>query len=341
MQSISPETRQWLIWCHQGQPRDAVLGAMETVARMAKFSPFEAPVLVAHCKRNGGECVGYAIACEGAIGVLGSVRYQPKEQTSSSPSPNGKSPTGEYSEEAEPVGFAEDAWDAMGEVVALLSDQAFAKGVELVQAILPIDRDGWVDTNLSLAYELGGLRRIATLNQMECEEAQLWCRDFPPASEVLPLRFEPFDAMPWNEWCDLVEQTYCDTLDVPELNGLRSIANTLKGYAAGGYGYGQGDLHRPWWSAWLDGKPVGCLLLTPLSESTCELTYLGLIPEARGHRYSPEIMDFIGRWMVAENKHRVVLAVDSRNAPAIHLYRGYGFRELQSLQAWIAVPPKG
>ena len=293
---------------------------------MAKFSPFDAPVLVAHCKRNDGECAGYAISCEGAIGVLGGVRYQP----------NGPSRP-----ESESEALAEDAWDAMGEVVAQLSHQAFAKGVELVQAILPVDRDGWVDTDLSMAYELGGLQCIAILNQMECEEAQLWCRDFPPASEVLPLRFEPFDAMPWADWCELVERTYCDTLDVPELNGIRSIANTLKGYAAGGYGHGQVDLHRPWWSAWLDGKPVGCLLLTSLSESTCELTYLGLVPEARGHRYSPEIMDFIGRWMVAENKHRVVLAVDSRNAPAIHLYRGYGFRELQSLQAWIAVPPKG
>lgn len=344
MKSISPETRQWLIWCHQGQPREVVLGAMETVARMATYSPFEAPVLVAHCNRNGGECVGYAIACEGAIGVLGGVRYQPKDSSLSSQSPSEAPPSDKYDKynaETEALVLAEDTWDAMGEVVAQLCEQAFCKGVELVQAILPIDRDGWVDTDLSMAYELGGLQRVATLNQMECEEAQLWCRDFPPASEVLPLRFEPFDAMPWSEWCELVEQTYRDTLDVPELNGIRSIANTLKGYAAGGYGYGQGDLHRPWWSAWMDGKPVGCLLLTPLSESSCELTYLGLVPEARGHRYSPEIMDFIGRWMVAENKHRVVLAVDSRNAPAIHLYRGYGFREMQSLQAWIAIPRKG
>ena len=326
MQSISPETRQWLIWCHHGQPIDVVLGAMETVARMVKHSPFDAPVLVAHCKRNDGESAGYAVACPGAIGVLGVVRYQP----------NGPS---RAESESEPL--AEDAWDAMGEVISQLCDQAFGKGVELVQAILSVDRDGWADSDLSMAYELGGLRCIAILNQMECEEAQLWCRDFPPASEVLPLHFEPFDAMQWTDWCELVERTYCDTLDVPELNGIRSIANTLKGYAAGGYGYGQGDLHRPWWSAWLHGKPVGCLLLTPLSESTCELTYLGLVPEARGHRYSPEIMDFIGRWMVAENKHRVVLAVDSRNGPAIRLYRGYGFREMQSLQAWIAVPPIG
>jgi len=322
MQSISPETRQWLVWCHQGQPREAVLGAMETIGRMVKFSPYEDPVLVAHCNRNEGQCVGYAVACEGAIGVLGNVRYQPKDPTIAG---------------SEQEALGEDAWDSMGEVVSQLREQAFGRGLELVQAILPIDRDGWVDTDLSMAYELGGLKRIATLVQMECDEAQLWCREFPPASEVLPIHFEPFDAMPWPQWCDLVERTYCETLDVPELNGVRSISNTLKGYATGGYVHA--DFHRPWWSAWLDGKPVGCLLLTPLSETTCELTYLGLVPEARGHRYSPEIMDFIGRWMVAEKKHRVVLAVDSRNAPAIHLYRGYGFSELQSLQAWIAVPP--
>jgi hypothetical protein len=201
--------------------------------------------------------------------------------------------------------------------------------VELVQAILPAN-DSDPDVALHAdAFAGAGMTHAARLIQMDCSDIPFRYDESPLGFEFSPLRFQPFDRMPWGAWCQLVEKTYVDTVDVPILNGVRSIENTLRGYAVG-----QPKDQLFWWSIHVDDQPIGCLLLTPLFERECELTYLGLIRESRGHRYSPEIMDYAGQWMMEHNKHRILLAVDEKNAAAIHLYVSFGFRELLAIDAW-------
>jgi ribosomal protein S18 acetylase RimI-like enzyme len=50
-------------------------------------------------------------------------------------------------------------------------------------------------------------------------------------------------------------------------------------------------------------------------------------------------MQFIQAWMRANRHTKIVLAVDSRNTPAIQLYLAYGFIETNRLQAWFATKP--
>lgn len=338
MASISKAISQWIRWCHGDQPLHVAEGALEAVVRMAHQSPYAEPVVLSERAIANRSVRGYAVACEGSIAFLGRVRCS---QTQAN---EGLSPASEIGKSAtqsmhltttttEPtcMGMAE----VISGVMADLSRSVFAKGVEMVQSILPAGEPTPEIFELSLAFRAAGFQHAATLVQMECIEIPMRYDESPLAYEFLPVRFVPFSEISYAEWCRLVEQTYLGTLDVPKLNGVRTTEATLRGYAVG-----QAWDALQWWSIHIDEDPIGCLMLTPLSERTCELTYLGLIPEARGHRYSPEIMDFIGQWMNQHAMEQIVLAVDEKNAPAIHLYQSFGFREIQAIDAWFIANPK-
>jgi ribosomal protein S18 acetylase RimI-like enzyme len=303
MQSLTEAVKHWIHWCHGDQA--AVFGeaAADAMARMAALSPYSQPILTAEAGSGDAICRGYAVACQGAVGYLGRLRCNA---------------TGEMRSEL------------LAQVASDLCHQSLGKGVEMVQAILPANEtDPWT-IRISQAFQRAGMTHAARLLQLECCDVPLKHDGSPLALDFFPLQFHPFTEMPWDRWCQLVEETYVATLDVPILNGVRSVEQTLQGYAVGN-GL---EASLPWWSVHVEGAAIGCLILTPLPGFDCELTYLGLIPSARGHRYSPEIMDFVSRWMVEHHKSRIILAVDSKNAPALHLYSSFGFEEIAALDAW-------
>ncbi len=120
---------------------------------------------------------------------------------------------------------------------------------------------------------------------------------------------------------DTLMRTYEGTLDCPELNGRRTVAEIIAGHEQQGH-------VRPglWWLASADERPVGVALLTdtPGVESW-ELSYVGVVPEARrrgiGHALS--------LWALQEAKRAGVpqlkVSVDARNQPARQLYVKMGF----------------
>jgi mycothiol synthase len=123
----------------------------------------------------------------------------------------------------------------------------------------------------------------------------------------------------------LVAETYLGSLDFPELNGSRPMAQVLEGHRAAGH-------HRPEdWRIVRDasGDLVGVLLLAPLeSFGLWELSYLGIVSRARRQGW--------GRRMVAEAVRHVreamgeqlEVGVDARNLPALQLYAASGFRKV-------------
>jgi GNAT superfamily N-acetyltransferase len=231
---------------------------------------------------------------------------------------------------------AEDAVRA-GQLLKLLIDQASSE-TELVQAITYAGDD---NTILEACYAVAGLKRIADLHQMECSLA-VPRRETSLSNEGNVTRENTasgvaIEYVPWQPnssdlFTQLVDQTYVDTLDVPELNGIRDSSNTLVGYAAC---LPESQRHRPWWILrHPNGESIGCLLLCPYSDFA-ELVYVGLVPGSRGKGYSRSIMQFAHDWTLERGLHRMVLAVDYRNEPAIRIYRLLGYEIIGGVTAWM------
>jgi GNAT superfamily N-acetyltransferase len=135
---------------------------------------------------------------------------------------------------------------------------------------------------------------------------------------------------------DALERTYVQSLDCPELTGLRRTADVLAGHRAA-------DVFDPalWWVAMHSQEPVGVILINRIpSEPALELVYMGVAQVARGTGVADALL---GRAVVAASKVSatiLALAVDERNTPARRMYTRWGFLETGARDAWIASPPR-
>ena len=92
--------------------------------------------------------------------------------------------------------------------------------------------------------------------------------------------FEPYEPANHRRLAAVVEASYEQTLDCPELNGVREMDDVLAGYRASGVF----DASR-WLIAQYAGADVGCLLLSDFPEhDNWELVYMGVLPSAAGTR---------------------------------------------------------
>jgi ribosomal protein S18 acetylase RimI-like enzyme len=122
---------------------------------------------------------------------------------------------------------------------------------------------------------------------------------------------------------EALNHSYIDTLDCPELCGLRETRDVLASHRD----TGEFD-PRTWWVLLHKGQPRGCALFSNCPElHSAELVYLGIGPELRGRG--------LGRLMLSkgldELRHQhpawaMTLAVDHRNGPALRLYASLGFK---------------
>jgi ribosomal protein S18 acetylase RimI-like enzyme len=162
-----------------------------------------------------------------------------------------------------------------------------------------------------------GFRPITRLCQLERQ-----LHDLPTAVDT-DLRFEAYRPSLAAEFAATLEQTYLGTLDCPELNGRRSVDEILAGHR----GQGRFDPHF-WWLAYAGDQPAGVVLLAEMPDGlTCELAYLGVVPQFRRHG--------VGRAMTLHAlcncpATRMTLVVDVRNLPAHRLYESLGFREFET-----------
>lgn len=164
----------------------------------------------------------------------------------------------------------------------------------------------------------GGLPRVTELTYLERQAA-------------LPLELDPWlPRFNWaslgpatdHEFREVLQQTYSGSLDMPELESVRSLDDILASHQAGG----RFDATR-WQFGRLGAEPDAgaVLLLSELPDRDAwEVTYLGLTPSARGRG--------LGRAVIARALElaqgltpRLELAVDTRNHPAQRLYQATGF----------------
>ncbi|MBK9189195.1 MAG: GNAT family N-acetyltransferase [Phycisphaerales bacterium] len=129
-----------------------------------------------------------------------------------------------------------------------------------------------------------------------------------------------------------LERTYIDTLDCPELCGLREVRDVLASHKATG-------TFDPslWWVVYSGTQPEGCALMSRCPEQrSIELVYLGLGPALRGRRLARPLLSFaIGHAARGTTLWPVTCAVDARNAPALRLYQGLGFARFASRVALV------
>ncbi len=121
-----------------------------------------------------------------------------------------------------------------------------------------------------------------------------------------------------------LDESYLETLDCPELCGLRDTADVLESHRT----TGKFDPRLWWLILGENGGPLGCLLLNPCPEqSTVELVYIGLSKAGRGLGWGRKLLTFgmsqAGRMNPTFD---IACAVDERNVPARKLYESLGFR---------------
>ena len=198
-------------------------------------------------------------------------------------------------------------------VRAALADLAL-RGFVIAQAL--VDRS----SPRSAAGDLsrGGMPRITHLIYLARPSAPPL-----PISPAVP-RFSWWSYGPETdaEFREVLASTYAGSLDMPELEGVRSLDDVIAGHRAAG----RFDPSR-WRVGRLEGEPeaAGIVLMTAQPErGSWEVAYLGLAPAARGRG--------LGRMALAHaldlarpHVRRLELAVDARNKPASKLYRRAGF----------------
>jgi ribosomal protein S18 acetylase RimI-like enzyme len=156
---------------------------------------------------------------------------------------------------------------------------------------------------------------------------------WPRGVTVTPVR-DPLDFGPRADGTALeraLELTYADTLDCPELCGLRSTRDVIISHMA----TGAFDPKR-WWIVRLDGAPEGCCLLNHCpANHAIELVYLGISPKLRGRGLARRVLEHALTHADARDAREVTCAVDTRNLPATKLYHAMGFRMFGSRTGFV------
>lgn len=208
------------------------------------------------------------------------------------------------------------AWNRRGTAVALLRaalDDLKARGYRLAQALLDESAPRQAAGDLTA----GGLPRVTDLIYLEGDTTRpIALRDGTPA-----MHWAGFGPETEADLRAVLHETYVDSLDMPELEGLRSLDDVLCGHRAAGR-----FVPDRWRVGHVLGEPdaAAVLLLSAVPErDSWEVAYLGLTPAARGRG--------LGRAALAHaydlarpHASRLELAVDVRNDPARRLYQAAG-----------------
>ena len=211
-------------------------------------------------------------------------------------------------------------------LLATSLDYLRASGFKIAQALV----DEPAPTRASADLERGGLPRVTVLDYLERDTARPI--DVPPPRPDLSWRAFTPETEP--EFRRVLQATYAGTLDMPELEGVRSLDDVIAGHRAAG----RFDPSR-WLVGGSDADPdaSAVVLLSAVPDrDTWEVAYLGLTPAARGRGIGRAALEF-ARHLASPHAPRLELAVDRRNRPATRLYQSAGFRPFDHRVVHLAV----
>ncbi len=156
-----------------------------------------------------------------------------------------------------------------------------------------------------------------------------------PATAAPDFTWRPYTPAIADEFRAALQATYEGSLDMPELEGTRSLEDILTGHQAAGL-----FVPARWQLGILPGEPdSGAVLL--LNEApgreAWEVIYLGLTPAARGRGLGRAVIRHALALAGRAGAPVLELAVDLRNTPAVRLYRQTGFTPRDRRSVHLAV----
>lgn len=195
--------------------------------------------------------------------------------------------------------------------------------IHLTQA-LPYPEDWWAIE----ACERAGFTRLGELIYLRMPLGAPGEGDRPPVTHGFEIRSVGSGVDEWErdreQLIRLLDRTYEQTLDCPELCGMRDTADVLESHRLAGE-FDPGT----WFLAFEGAEPVACgLFAKAKGRMSVELVYLGVAPSARKRGLARHLM-----WLGVEAARKagadeLTCAVDGRNTPAITLYERFGMREV-------------
>jgi ribosomal protein S18 acetylase RimI-like enzyme len=154
----------------------------------------------------------------------------------------------------------------------------------------------------------------------------------PVSTEPVPtsLTFSAVEPPFRDEFHSVLLATDRETLDCPELDAGRSTEERLASLTDSTSG-------ATWFLACRAEQPVGVVMITPGAvEGEIELAYLGVVLEARGSGLGRELAAFARAEAGRRGASWMSVSVDSRNIPALQLYRSSGFIGTCLRDVWLA-----
>ncbi|HAC91113.1 MAG TPA: hypothetical protein DCF63_10865 [Planctomycetaceae bacterium] len=188
----------------------------------------------------------------------------------------------------------------------------------------------WIDPNLiDNPVLVGRASSKGNLSLIQRNEV----RSFSSKSSVREsnkLIWRPALELSRRSFLRLFQETLEDTLDCPELSQLRSTDQSIDSFLLGR----KLRQCRLWQVAWLNRRPVGCLLLSQHGQGLVELVYMGIAASQRGQGLGAQMIQRAKEIASALGASTLVLAVDMRNSPALRIYQQAGFQLHRRLQVY-------
>src|SRR5262245_1669840 len=150
-------------------------------------------------------------------------------------------------------------------------------GVKSVQTFLPPEEAGRAEPLLR-----AGFRRVTRVWQMTRVAASGQVSRSSLRSRLTLVAYHDTDPA---EFHRTLLRAHDDSLDCPELHGVRSPDEVLAGY------WDCAPDLSAWWLARLDDEPAGVLVLGP-----GDLTFVGVVPERRGHGVGRALVEADVSW---------------------------------------------
>ena len=316
MKTISPKLQSWWDWYSQPLSFSRAQSEWTWIQRVASETGTDNPVISVQVLSANEALAGYGVLAAGALAIHGGITQRILSKT-------------RHESDVELLVDPSHQNDLKAVCLERLILESFQKGAELYQALVPIPTD--TNEGLDQLHQLCALAGMTYLTRLVRMELPY------PSDKAIGsdgrLSIESYRSVPNEVWVELLERTYRDSVDVPELTALRSTPRALDGYQANRSPGVEG-----WFVIRCHGVPAGCLILAKHNFPMGEISYLGLAPEFRSQGYSSGIMRFAMNWMLAQNCSKVALAVDCRNEVAFNVYQKWGFQATISYHAWVASP---
>lgn len=214
--------------------------------------------------------------------------------------------------------------EGLAELLAAASRGARERNSRFAQVMLEPDTAEQVRPSL----EQAGLSYLASLQYMQRNAF-----DPSPIRPVADTNWLTLADTDEQTFAEVIRHTYAESLDCPELTGVRSMQDVLDSHRSAGEFDPLG-----WYLLEHRGQPAGALITArPPFCTNLEVVYVGLLPQARGQG--------LGRVCVHRAIQRardlvltgVTLAVDAANTPACGMYTAMGFSAYATKDVWIQV----